>query len=62
MKKLKYIIPIAILLLVPWTHKVLYENVLLAWPDADHSSVHWGVVIASVVVAWFSGLYFSLGS
>jgi hypothetical protein len=36
MKYLKMMAPTAILFLMPWTQKLIYCNILLAWPSCDH--------------------------
>lgn len=40
MGKLKILIPTAVLFLSPWTHKLIYNNFLLAWPSLDTGAAH----------------------
>lgn len=54
MKKFKLAIPVIVLLALPWTHRMLIENLLLAWPSTPIDSAHWIVGIASVLAAFAS--------
>lgn len=43
------IIGICIIFLTPWTHRLVYENLLLAWPEIDHPNAHALAMIMTVV-------------
>ncbi len=49
MKKLKMILPMAFLFVAPWTHWILYNNLLLAFPGTSVETAHGIVGVASTV-------------
>lgn len=50
-KKLKILVPTLILFGSPWMHWIIYHNLLLAWPEIDHSAAHFVGISAGVVCA-----------
>lgn len=60
MKKLKYLVPMIIILALPWTHKLVYQNFLMAWPNTSPGEAHqWAIGITCIVGA-FTPLMLSL--
>lgn len=49
MKKLKYLIPAAFIFSTPWVHKLIFNNILLAWPEADPGGAHFFAIMSSVI-------------
>ncbi len=58
MKKIKFIIPTLILFASPWAQKLIYNNILLAWPNIDIMVAYWlaltGALIAFAATAMMS--------
>lgn len=53
MKKLKLLIPLALLFISPWFHWIVFKNILLAWPELEISSAHI-IAIIGTFIAFFA--------
>lgn len=49
--RLKILLPTAVLFGTPWFHKMVYNNLLSAWPEMDHGAAHFAGLTAGVVAA-----------
>lgn len=51
-RKFWALLPTILLFAMPWTHRLVYYNILAAWPDMDPGGAHFvsifGTVIATV--------------
>lgn len=57
MKRLKYFIPLLAFLLIPWLHRLLIENMMLALPWVDRPTAEYWIIGVSVLTIIFSGMY-----
>ena len=53
-KDLILVAPVVILMVSPWLHKVIYENLLLAWPDVDKTYAHVFIIVLTVMGSFIS--------
>lgn len=44
------LIPGFILLVMPWMHRIFYENLMLAWPQAPSDLAHGTIIIIGFVL------------
>lgn len=56
MKKLRILLPIIMVFAAPWTHRLVYENIMLAWPGADECGVHIFGIFATAVACIVTAL------
>ena len=56
-KDLILVTPFLVLMVSPWLHKVIYENLLLAWPDVDKPNAHVFIIVLTVMGSLFSLLF-----
>ena len=56
MKKIKILIPLAVILFIPWLHKLFYENYLLAFPEIPKDGAHCLAIGSIIILALLSAL------
>lgn len=44
------LLPMAFLLVAPWTHKLLFYNLMAAWPNIGADGAHTTIIIATIFV------------
>lgn len=52
LSKLKLLLPTAVLFASPWMHKLVYSNIILAWPSCDTGWAHF-FAIGGAVISFF---------
>jgi hypothetical protein len=51
-RKFKMFLPLLFIYSSPWTHKIGYTNILLAWPELDHGAAHAMAIGGSIISLW----------
>lgn len=57
MKKLKLLLPIALVFAVPWLHETIYAHLICTWPKLSHENAHffgffWPLVAVGATWVW----------
>lgn len=49
-------VPFIVLMISPWIHKIIFNNLLLAWPDVDKGGAHIFIGMLTLIGIFISSM------